>query len=152
MASLNQSGRSCELRLQAWLCTFYLAPLSGCSDPRLSDPELLRDHSRISPARFPECSGHASPRSGYAPGGSGSQKRREVGPKTERAGLEISAENIYNSAKNISSSNRSASAPTYSTSQPVSCVHRRPFVLRTPYPYAHTAYTPYSYIRSSEWA
>lgn len=46
--------------------------------------------------RFPECSGHASPRSGYAPGGSGSQKRREVGPKTERAGLEISAENIYN--------------------------------------------------------
>ncbi|EYE95262.1 uncharacterized protein EURHEDRAFT_53434 [Aspergillus ruber CBS 135680] len=99
MASLNQSGRSCEVRLQAWLCTFYLAPLSGCSDPSLSDPELLRDHSKITPAQFPERSGHASPCSGYAPGGSGSQKRREVGPKTERASVEISAENIYNSGE-----------------------------------------------------
>jgi len=97
MASLNQSGRPYELRLQAWLCTFYLAPWEGCSDPCLSDPESLRDHSRITPAQFPERSGHASPCSGYAPGGSGSQKRREVGPKTERASVKISAENIYNS-------------------------------------------------------
>lgn len=96
MASLNQSGRSREVRIQAWLCMFYLAPLPGCNDPSLSNPELLRDHSRITPARFPERSGHASPCSGYAPGGSGSQKRREVGPKTERASVEISAEMYYN--------------------------------------------------------
>lgn len=27
-------GQFGEVRLQAWLHTFYLAPLSGCSDPR----------------------------------------------------------------------------------------------------------------------
>ena len=86
MASLNQSGRFCDVRLQAWFCTFYLAPLSRCSGPSLSD----QGGPRVAPVRFPERSGHASPCSGYAPGGSGNQKRREVGPKTERAGLEIS--------------------------------------------------------------
>ena len=101
MASLNQSGWSCELRLQAWLCMFYLASLSGRKVPRLSNPELLWDHSRITPALFPERSGHASLCSGYAPGGSGSKKQREVGPKTERASVEISAENIYNSNTTI---------------------------------------------------
>ena len=68
----------------------------------LSDPESLQDHSRITPAQFPERSGHASPCSGYAPGGSGSQKQREVGPKTERASVGIFAENIYNSIINMS--------------------------------------------------
>ena len=83
---------------------FYLASLSGRKVPRLSDPKLLQDHSRITLVQFPECSGHASLCSGYAPGGSGSKKRREVRLKMERASVEISAENIYNSGKTCADS------------------------------------------------
>ena len=99
MASLNQSGRSCEVRLQAWLCTIYLAPLSGCSDPSLSDPELLRDHSKITPARSLSAPGthHLAP--GTLRAAQGAKSGEKVGPKTERASLEISAENIYNSGE-----------------------------------------------------
>ena len=78
-----------------------MAPLSGYSDPSQSDPKLLREHSRITPVQFPEHSRHAPPCSGYARGCSGSQKRREIGLKTERASVEISAENIYNSNTTI---------------------------------------------------
>lgn len=76
---------------------FYLTLLLGCSDRSLSNLKLLQDHSRITPAWFPDHSGHTSPCSRYAPGGSESQKQREVGLKMERASLEISAANYHNS-------------------------------------------------------
>lgn len=34
-----------EVRFKAWLYTFYLAPLSGCSDPSLSDRGILGECS-----------------------------------------------------------------------------------------------------------
>lgn len=56
---------------------------------------LLQDCSSM----LPDCSRHALPCSGYNPGCSGSQKRRLVGPKTEREGVEDSTEMSYNRAR-----------------------------------------------------
>lgn len=100
-----------QIRMQAWLCAFYLTPFqvqrsesewSGCAPESLLDESVIRVCSRIAPGLLqdrsgvlPDRSGHAPSCSGYDPGCSGSQKRREVGPKTEREGLEDSAENNY---------------------------------------------------------
>ena len=59
----------------------------------------LRDHSRI--VAVPDRSGHAPPRFGYAPSCSVSKKRREVGLKMERVGLEVSVEILYNSMRPV---------------------------------------------------